>query len=107
VPPKEAAPKGSNWKTYGMNFLVGTAATMVGASILKSIMGPPDSESGIGLVIGSSPSSGDQNPQPYSNPGPGPQYQQYQYGQYQNQRRSVDHGKRADFFGEPHSSHGL
>jgi hypothetical protein len=51
----------------------------------------------------SSPSSGYQNPQSHSNPaggpGPGPQYQ--------NQQRSVDHGKRADFFGEPHSSQSL
>jgi hypothetical protein len=100
VPPKDAAPKGSNLKSYAFNFVVGTAATMAGLSILNAITGPSRSAPATSSTTStSSPSSGYQNPQSYSNPGP-----QYQY---QNQQRSVDHGKRADFFGEPHSSHGL
>ncbi|KAN0107169.1 hypothetical protein V8E52_010476, partial [Russula decolorans] len=102
-PPKVPVAKGSNAKTLALQFLVGTAATMAGASILKEITAGFSSPAAT-----SSPSPATQNPPSdsyaptYSSGSPGPQY-----GQYQNQQRAVDHGKRADFFGEPHSGHDL
>lgn len=112
APPKPNVPKGSNLKQYAINFLVGTAATMAGASILKAIWsGSSSAPATSSTASTSSTSSANQNPQsqstyPYSSTqtqtqGYGP-YQgqtqgQYQ-GQYQNQQRDVDHGKDADFF---------
>ena len=107
-PQKESkGSKGSTVKSLAFNFLVVTAATMVGASIIKAITGPSESSS---PPATSSDSQDSQYQQTSTQSGPtqygnGYQYQQGSY--YQNQRRGVDHDKRADFFGEPHSSHGL
>ena len=104
-------PKGSNVKQMAANFIVGTAATMTGLSILKGITGSSSS-----APVTSSTDSTSQNPQSQSTYPPSststqsnqPQgYGQQYQGQYRNQQRGVDHGKRADFFREPHSSHGL
>jgi hypothetical protein len=107
MPPKEPVAHGSNAKTFAMNFLVGTAATMAGASILKQLTGAFSPSPAT-----SSTSPANQNPQSNSYPpstypqGYGPN-QQNGNGPYQNQRRAVDHGKRGDFLGEPHASFGL
>ena len=107
-------PKGSNARQYLTNFLVGTAATMTGATILKWITGSS------GFSSSAPSSSANQNSQSNSYPPPASYTSSStpsgQYGsgvgavgpgQYQNQQRDVDHGKRAGSFGELHSSHGL
>jgi hypothetical protein len=95
VPPNHLS---SKVKTFAL--IVGAAPLVVlAAPMIWNLMTAPLDRA----YATSSPSSGYQNPQSHSNPaggpGPGPQYQ--------NQQRSVDHGKRADFFGEPHSSQSL
>jgi hypothetical protein len=111
--PKEPTPKGTNVKSLALNFLVGTVATMAGVSILKGITG------GFSSNTPASPTSSANQNTPASSTSSANQNTQYQstsgstltpqsgYTQNQNQQRAVDHGKRADIFGEPHSSHGL
>jgi hypothetical protein len=113
-PPKA----GVNWKQAGLTFAVTTAATILGVSLFNKMMGGGQTSSS------ESPQSG--NPQS-GNPQSG--YSQSGYSQYTQSgyppsgyppsgyppsgyppsgyRRDVDHDKRADFFGEPHSSRGL
>jgi len=86
---KVPKPKGTNPKQLALNFLVGTAATMAGVSILKEITGAFSKNN---AASSSSTSSANQNPSTY------PSTPQNGYGQYQNQQRAVDHGKRADIF---------
>jgi hypothetical protein len=71
----------------------GTVLAVLGIPLLNMMITAPSSSA-------HATSSATSTSSPYSG------YQNPQY-QYQNQQRSVDHGKRADFFGEPHSSHGL
>ena len=101
-PPKVEA-KGSNVKTYALNFLVGTVATMAGVSILKGLGGLGSSKSSAAASSSTTPptpiQTSDPNAPSYV---PYPNYMQYQNSGQQSQRRAVDR-KRVDFFGEPHS----
>ena len=101
-PPKTGGP---GWRGHALNFLIGTAATMTAITVLKAM-------SGSGSTTAAAPSQDDQSSSSQSSYYPTSTYpstyqsgqNQYGYGQYQSQ---PDRGKRADLFGEPHSSYGL
>ena len=109
---------GPGWRGYLTNFLIGTAATMTAVAILNKISGSGSSKAAAPSQDDQPDSSQSSYPPTSTNPPAYPSttnypstYQtgqnQYGYGQYQNQQRAADRDKRADFFGEPHSSYGL
>jgi hypothetical protein len=109
-PPKNAVGNGVNMKQLALNFVVGITSSLFAASIFEDMTGSFKS-----APATSSTSSANQNAQHNSYNSTYPSgstltprsgQTQYEYVQYPNQQRAVDHGKRADFFGEPHSSHG-
>jgi hypothetical protein len=110
-PPKKAVGTGLNAKLLAINFVMGITTSLFAASIFEDMTGSYKSAPATSSTTSSSSTtSANQNAQYNSGSTSTAQSGQTQYGngQYPNQQHAVDHGKRADdFFGEPHSSHGL
>jgi hypothetical protein len=106
-PPKKAEGTGLNAKLLAVNFVMGITTSLFAASIFEDMTGSYKSAPATSSTTSSSStSSSNQNSQYNSGSTSTAQSGQTQYygnGQYPNQQRAVDHGKRADFFGEPHS----
>jgi hypothetical protein len=100
--PEKAVGRGVNGKQLALNFAVGVASSLFAASAFEDMTA--------GSRRAPATSSANQNAQynSYNSTYPSgstltPQsgQTQYEYGQHPNQQRAVDHGRRADFFGEP------
>jgi hypothetical protein len=95
-------PAGKSFKKYALIAMGVAAVSAIGISLYKGMAGDGSSSNS-----GAPPPSSTPSPSSASFTNSNPTTITQINGQDQNQRRAVDHGKRVDFFGEPHLSHGL
>lgn len=106
-PPKKAEGKGNgvNGKQLLLNFFVGITSSLFASSIFEDMTlattSAPATKSNSTASTRSPRSAATQSPQfnsTLTNLTPRSGQTQNEYGQYPNQQRAVDHGKRDDFF---------